>query len=174
MSENGAEKQREEMACLLSHRMFLLFFGVCVPVLLGGYTVLQTYNGGGLSGLVGVVGFFIGGFAFSELNHQSERLKEIICMEKTIKEHHDTQLIEEVAEAMGVPLPTGVGRLSAVPPCGRKECGMPMKPHILQEEMIRLNCNGCGKYVSTPVPADTIIRAWIECPECVERQEEEE
>ena len=35
--------------------------------------------------------------------------------------------------------------------------------------MIRLHCNRCGKVVSTPVPDDTIVRAWIECPECVEK-----
>lgn len=39
-----------------------------------------------------------------------------------------------------------------------------------------LHCNSCGKQVSTgffPVETDTpdkgiIIRAWIECPECIE------
>lgn len=35
--------------------------------------------------------------------------------------------------------------------------------------MMRLHCNRCRKAVSTPVPDDTIIRAWIECPECVEK-----
>jgi hypothetical protein len=41
-----------------------------------------------------------------------------------------------------------------------------------------LHCNRCGKRVSTgfvPQPTDTpdkgiIIRAWIECPECIETQ----
>lgn len=41
-----------------------------------------------------------------------------------------------------------------------------------------LKCNNCGKCVSTafyPVPTDTpdkgiIVRAWIECPECLEKR----
>lgn len=41
-----------------------------------------------------------------------------------------------------------------------------------------LHCNGCGKRVSTayiPIPTDTpdkglIIRAWIECPECIAKR----
>lgn len=41
-----------------------------------------------------------------------------------------------------------------------------------------LLCNNCGKRVSTgfyPVPTDTpdkglIVRAWIECPECIEKK----
>lgn len=41
-----------------------------------------------------------------------------------------------------------------------------------------LHCHGCGKCVSTgfvPVPTDTpdqglIVRAWIECPECIEKR----
>jgi hypothetical protein len=28
----------------------------------------------------------------------------------------------------------------------------------------------CGKGVSTEVPEDTIVRAWVECPECLERK----
>lgn len=33
--------------------------------------------------------------------------------------------------------------------------------------MERIHCNKCGKSVSTEVPDDTIVRAWVECPECV-------
>ena len=41
-----------------------------------------------------------------------------------------------------------------------------------------LHCNSCGKQVSTgylPLKTDTpdkglIIRAWIECPECIEKR----
>lgn len=41
-----------------------------------------------------------------------------------------------------------------------------------------LHCMECGKQVSTgftPVPTDTpdrgiIVRAWIECPECLEKE----
>jgi len=35
-----------------------------------------------------------------------------------------------------------------------------------------INCSRCGKMVSSPVPAGTIVRAFIECPECVEKQGE--
>jgi endogenous inhibitor of DNA gyrase (YacG/DUF329 family) len=47
-------------------------------------------------------------------------------------------------------------------------------------EMIKyLNCHTCGKQVSTgfiPIPTDTpdggiIVRAWIECPECIQEKE---
>jgi hypothetical protein len=27
----------------------------------------------------------------------------------------------------------------------------------------------CGKSVSTEVPDGTIVRAWVECPECIEK-----
>lgn len=45
-----------------------------------------------------------------------------------------------------------------------------------------LHCNSCGKQVSTgfiPIPTDTpdrgiIVRAWIECPECLEKKEKSE
>lgn len=41
-----------------------------------------------------------------------------------------------------------------------------------------LHCHSCGKQVSTgfiPVPTETpdqglIVRAWIECPECIEQR----
>jgi DNA-directed RNA polymerase subunit RPC12/RpoP len=36
-------------------------------------------------------------------------------------------------------------------------------------EMERIHCARCGKIVSTPVPKPTIVRAWVECPECVEK-----
>lgn len=31
---------------------------------------------------------------------------------------------------------------------------------------MRLKCNRCGKDVSTPVPDETVIHAWVECPAC--------
>lgn len=34
----------------------------------------------------------------------------------------------------------------------------------------KLHCYKCGKPVSTPVPVDTIVRAVLECPECVEKE----
>jgi len=33
--------------------------------------------------------------------------------------------------------------------------------------MKRIKCTWCGKAVSSPVPDDVVIRAVIECPECV-------
>jgi hypothetical protein len=33
---------------------------------------------------------------------------------------------------------------------------------------MRIWCMNCGKSVSTEVPEGTIIRAWVECPECIE------
>ena len=44
--------------------------------------------------------------------------------------------------------------------------------------MAYLNCSSCGKCVSsgfTPEPTDTpdkglVVRAWIECPECIEKR----
>lgn len=35
-----------------------------------------------------------------------------------------------------------------------------------------VRCSGCGKQVSTPVPRGTVIRAWIECPECIESRQD--
>jgi hypothetical protein len=32
--------------------------------------------------------------------------------------------------------------------------------------MIRLTCSICGQPVSTEVPKDTIVKAWMECPSC--------
>lgn len=32
--------------------------------------------------------------------------------------------------------------------------------------MNRIPCSKCGKSVSTEVPDETIVRAWVECPEC--------
>jgi hypothetical protein len=34
---------------------------------------------------------------------------------------------------------------------------------------MRLVCYGCGKYVSTDVSEDTIVRAALVCPECYPR-----
>ncbi len=33
---------------------------------------------------------------------------------------------------------------------------------------MRLHCSKCGKTVSTDVADETIVRAWIECPECIQ------
>lgn len=35
---------------------------------------------------------------------------------------------------------------------------------------MRLRCFYCGKSVSTEVPDGTIVRASLECPECIERE----
>jgi DNA-directed RNA polymerase subunit RPC12/RpoP len=33
---------------------------------------------------------------------------------------------------------------------------------------MKLHCQRCGKVVSTEVPDDAIVRAFVECPECIE------
>lgn len=40
----------------------------------------------------------------------------------------------------------------------------------LQNGDVKLKCSRCGKDVSTPVPIDTIVRAFIECPECINKR----
>ena len=32
----------------------------------------------------------------------------------------------------------------------------------------QIHCSRCGEGVSSPVPKDTVVRAWVECPECIE------
>lgn len=34
-------------------------------------------------------------------------------------------------------------------------------------ELKYIKCNRCGKPVSSMIPKETIVRAWIECPECI-------
>lgn len=38
---------------------------------------------------------------------------------------------------------------------------------------MRIPCNACGKSVSSEVPGTTIMRAWIECPECLKKEKDE-
>ena len=33
-----------------------------------------------------------------------------------------------------------------------------------------IHCSNCGKAVSTPMTEGTVVRAWVECPECVAKQ----
>lgn len=40
-----------------------------------------------------------------------------------------------------------------------------MRPKSESQKVI--HCSRCGAAVSTAVPSDTVIRAWVECPECV-------
>ena len=35
-----------------------------------------------------------------------------------------------------------------------------------------IRCNNCGKAVSNKVPDTTVIQAWIECQECIDKEEE--
>jgi hypothetical protein len=35
---------------------------------------------------------------------------------------------------------------------------------------VRLYCYFCGKSVSNEVPRDTVVRALLECPECIEKK----
>jgi hypothetical protein len=34
---------------------------------------------------------------------------------------------------------------------------------------MRLHCTECGKYVSTEVPEETVVRAILVCPKCIAR-----
>ena len=43
------------------------------------------------------------------------------------------------------------------------------KKKQLEKSTRKLKCNGCAEDVSTPVPDDTIVRGWIECPKCIEK-----
>jgi hypothetical protein len=60
----------------------------------------------------------------------------------------------------------------------------PIYPHTMREPgsmAHRLCCNSCGKSVSSafqPFPTETpdkglVVRAWIECPECMEKKSKE-
>lgn len=40
----------------------------------------------------------------------------------------------------------------------------------MSETTERIWCMTCGKSVSTEVPKNTIVRAWVECPECIEKR----
>jgi hypothetical protein len=53
--------------------------------------------------------------------------------------------------------------------------GLPEQPaendsgrSVREEEYMRLHCYFCGKSVSTEVPDETVIRAALVCPECIE------
>lgn len=37
-----------------------------------------------------------------------------------------------------------------------------------RDEWTVLKCSDCGAQVSSQVPANTVVRAWIQCPECLE------
>ena len=38
--------------------------------------------------------------------------------------------------------------------------------------MANIKCSRCGKNVSSYIQNDILVRAWVECPECVELLEE--
>ncbi len=37
-----------------------------------------------------------------------------------------------------------------------------------------IRCNECGEIVSTEVPDKTIVRAWVQCTECVKKEYDKE
>ena len=39
-----------------------------------------------------------------------------------------------------------------------------------KEEKIKLKCCKCGSDVSTEVPKDIVVKAWIECLDCLKRE----
>ena len=51
---------------------------------------------------------------------------------------------------------------------------MPGNPYPTDDISYRICCMKCGKSVSSPVPKDTIVRAWVECPECLEKKYRDE
>ena len=34
-----------------------------------------------------------------------------------------------------------------------------------------IRCSRCFKRVSSPIPTGIVVRAWVECPECIQHQE---
>ena len=36
---------------------------------------------------------------------------------------------------------------------------------------MKITCLNCGKTVSSPIPEETVVRASIICPECLEKEE---
>lgn len=39
---------------------------------------------------------------------------------------------------------------------------------LMPDGTYRVRCSTCGKSVSNPLPVAVIIRAFIQCPECIE------
>jgi DNA-directed RNA polymerase subunit RPC12/RpoP len=46
---------------------------------------------------------------------------------------------------------------------------MPMTDTRMSDGTYRVRCMNCGKSVSNAMPFDIIVRAWVICPECIER-----
>jgi hypothetical protein len=40
----------------------------------------------------------------------------------------------------------------------------------MSDKTKQLRCNKCGAFASSPVPLNTVVRGWIECPECIEKE----
>lgn len=38
---------------------------------------------------------------------------------------------------------------------------------------MRLRCYECQKSVSSEVPEETVVRAWMVCPECIEQMDKD-
>jgi len=43
----------------------------------------------------------------------------------------------------------------------------------ITQKLERIHCSMCGKSVSTPISRGTEVRAYIKCPECIEKEEDE-
>jgi hypothetical protein len=45
------------------------------------------------------------------------------------------------------------------------------KKDVIPESILtgRIHCCRCGASVSSPVPENTIVRAWVECEQCIEK-----
>lgn len=52
-----------------------------------------------------------------------------------------------------------------------EECGGAVCEGECQDcgrKSMRLHCMNCGKSVSSEIPVDVVVRAWIQCPECID------
>lgn len=39
------------------------------------------------------------------------------------------------------------------------------------DDTYRVRCSQCGRSVSSPLPVAVVVRAWVECPECVAQRD---
>lgn len=45
---------------------------------------------------------------------------------------------------------------------------------LLPDGSYRVRCSNCGTSVSNPLPVAVIVRAWVECADCLQRRLTEE
>jgi hypothetical protein len=42
---------------------------------------------------------------------------------------------------------------------------------LMPDDTYRVRCMTCGKSVSNPLPIPVVVRASVECPECIEKRQ---